>query len=143
HIHLLASRIRYDGSVVSDSNNYQRSERICRELELKYDLENVRSSKEALDRAPSKDELEMIQRTGTLSNRMLMQERVKAALSNANSMSDLIAHGARARVSLKLSPAASPARRAALTSASAARLAAKNKHLGARYTWEGPAGRLR
>src|SRR5690606_33177573 len=92
HIHLLASRSRYDGSVAANSNNYQRSEKICRELELKYDLENVRSSTEALDRAPSKDELAMIQRTGTLSNRMLMQERVKAALSNAHSISDFIAH---------------------------------------------------
>src|SRR5690606_20758777 len=91
HIHVLASRIKYDGSVVSDSNNYQRSEDICRKLEQKYIIETVKSSKEALDRAPSKDELEMIQRTGKLSDRMLMQERVKDALSKADTVSDFIA----------------------------------------------------
>lgn len=135
HIHLLASRIRYDGSVVSDSNNYQRSEKICRELELKYDLENVRSSKEALDRAPSKDELEMIQRTGTLSNRMLMQERVKAALSNAHSISDFIAHCERNGVYLIFNQSESTGRISGVTYISADGFLAKGQKLGNQYKW--------
>lgn len=90
HVHLLCSRIRFDGMVVSDSNNYKRSEALCRQLEIKYDLQRVRSSTEATERAPSKDEIEMIQRTGKLSNRMLMQEKVKNAMSRSVGISDFI-----------------------------------------------------
>lgn len=91
HVHILASRIRYDGSVVSDSNNYKRSEALCRKLELKYNLTQVESSKNALEKALGKDELEMIERTGKLSNRILMQEKVKKALLNAKSTAEFIA----------------------------------------------------
>jgi hypothetical protein len=38
HIHLLVNRIRYDGSVVSDSNNFRRSQTALRRLEQQYNL---------------------------------------------------------------------------------------------------------
>lgn len=38
HIHIFASRIRVDGSVVSDSHDYRTSERIVRRIELKFGL---------------------------------------------------------------------------------------------------------
>lgn len=44
HIHLLANRICFDGSVVSDSNNYKKSEAILRELEYRYNLTAVEQS---------------------------------------------------------------------------------------------------
>lgn len=135
HIHLLASRINYDGSVVTDSNNYQRSEKICRQLEKKYGLENVRSSKEALDRAPSKDELEMIQRTGTLSNRMLMQERVKAALSAAQNISDFIAKCKGNGVYLIFNQSESTGRISGITYISSDGFIAKGQKLGNQYKW--------
>src|SRR5690606_270757 len=87
HVHLLLHRLSIDKNgkarVVSDSNNFQRSEAVCRDLEERFNLEKVKSSKEALDRAPTKDELEMIQRTGKASERIIMQEKVKIALSNS------------------------------------------------------------
>ncbi|HEY9634829.1 MAG TPA: relaxase/mobilization nuclease domain-containing protein [Coleofasciculaceae cyanobacterium] len=39
HIHIIASRIRMDGSVVSDSWDYRRSEVIVRQLEKQFNLE--------------------------------------------------------------------------------------------------------
>lgn len=90
HIHILASRIRYDGTVVSDSSNYKRSEALCRKLEVKYNLTQVELSKNALEKAPGKDELEMIERTRKLSNRILMQEKVKKALVNVKSTAEFI-----------------------------------------------------
>jgi hypothetical protein len=39
HIHIIASRIRMDGSVVSDSWDYRRSEVIVRQLEKEFSLE--------------------------------------------------------------------------------------------------------
>lgn len=44
HEHIEASRILPDGSVVSDSNDWARSEKIIREIEEKFDLVRVQSS---------------------------------------------------------------------------------------------------
>jgi len=41
HIHLLVNRITFDGEVVSDSNNYHRSEQLLREIEERYNLIQV------------------------------------------------------------------------------------------------------
>lgn len=38
HIHIVALRVRPDGSVISDKNNFYKSKDICRELEQKYGL---------------------------------------------------------------------------------------------------------
>lgn len=44
HLHLLVNRISFDGSVVSDSNNYKKSEALLRKLELQYGLTAVQQS---------------------------------------------------------------------------------------------------
>lgn len=92
HVHVLASRIRYDGTVVSDSNNYPRSRALCRILEEKYGLQRVRSSKEAQERAPSNNELQLLKRTGQVSKKMLMQEKVKLALRQSETIESFIAN---------------------------------------------------
>ena len=38
HIHIVALRVKPDGTVISDRNNFYRSKEICRELERKYNL---------------------------------------------------------------------------------------------------------
>lgn len=50
HMHILVNRIGYDGSVVSDSNDYARSETVLRQLEKEYGLTIVASSKEAKEK---------------------------------------------------------------------------------------------
>jgi hypothetical protein len=45
HIHLLVNRIGFDGNVVSDSNNYKKSEKVLRALEYRYNLIPVEQSK--------------------------------------------------------------------------------------------------
>src|SRR5260221_12993975 len=47
HLHILVNRIGYDGKVLSDSNDFQRSENILRDLETRYNLTRVTPSKEA------------------------------------------------------------------------------------------------
>lgn len=135
HIHVLASRINYDGSVVSDSNNYQRSESLCRKLEQKYGLEAVKSSKEAQDRAPSKDELEMIQRTGKLSDRMLMQERLKVALSEAKSIRDFIERCENQNIHILFNQSESTGRVSGITFISQDGFIAKGQKLGNQFKW--------
>jgi hypothetical protein len=90
HCHILALRNRFDGTVVTDSNNYKRSEQVIRELESKYNLQKVKSSKQSKLKAPNKDELEMIQRTGKPSRKLILQEKVKDALKYSASMQDFI-----------------------------------------------------
>ena len=65
HCHIMALRNRLDSTVVSDSNYYQRSDRIAKELEVKYGMEQVNSSQESQVKAPNKDdEIEISLRTG-------------------------------------------------------------------------------
>ncbi|MBS1524132.1 MAG: relaxase/mobilization nuclease domain-containing protein [Bacteroidetes bacterium] len=45
HIHLLVNRIGFDGNVISDSNNYRKSEKVLRALEYRYNLKAVEQSK--------------------------------------------------------------------------------------------------
>jgi len=82
HLHILVNRIGYDNSLVSDSRDYQRSENALRQLEKKYGLTEVIGSKEAKERAMTKDEWEMMKRTQEPSAKMKVQELVKGAMSN-------------------------------------------------------------
>lgn len=55
HVHLLVNRIRYDGSVVSDSNNYHKSQAALRRLEQQYELvplEQVREQRFRQEQIP-------------------------------------------------------------------------------------------
>lgn len=45
HIHIVALRVRPDGSVISDKNNFYKSKDICRELEKKYGLRTAERQK--------------------------------------------------------------------------------------------------
>lgn len=82
HLHILVNRIGYDGSVVSDSNDFSRSEKVLRELEKKYNLTQVMPSKEAKVRAITKDEHEMIKRTNAPSHKMKLQSIVRKILQD-------------------------------------------------------------
>ena len=74
HLHLLVNRINFDGEVVSDSNNFKRSEQILRYIERQYNLVQVSQSKSSQLRAATKNELEKVIRTGKPSGKMLLQE---------------------------------------------------------------------
>ena len=141
HVHLLVNRVSFDGTVVSDSNNYKRSEEIVRMLERKYNLtpllpcnertahhdngvaggqdnritmatgnrmvlyhdnyeqahpDNKLAAEHANKlsvKAPTKDELEMILRTGNPSDKMLLQELLKGILKKQVTLQQLIAEG--------------------------------------------------
>lgn len=82
HLHILVSRIGYDGKVMSDSNDFAKCEIILRRLEKKHGLAEVVSSKNAKKRAVTKNELEMVKRTKTPSNKMRMQSIIKDALNS-------------------------------------------------------------
>ena len=82
HLHILVNRIGYDGSVVSDSNDFSRSEKVLRELEKKYNLTQVMPSKEAKVRAITKDELEMMKRTNEPSQKLKLQSIIRKTIKD-------------------------------------------------------------
>ena len=81
HMHILVNRIGYDGTVFSDSNDYHRSEQILRSLEKQYGLTEVTSSRQAKERAMTKNELEMMKRTDEPSVKMKLQVTIKNLLT--------------------------------------------------------------
>lgn len=85
HIHILANRIRFDGSVTSDSQDYKRQEAIMRELEKDYGLQRVAPSHEAERKAPTKGEIEGGIRTGQPSARQQLQQLADAAAKDCRS----------------------------------------------------------
>jgi len=93
HLHLLVNRISFDGKVVSDSNNYKRSEEIVRQLEMKYGLLKVQPSKQANRKAPKKNEIEMAFRIGKPSYKMALQEKLIRIIDNSGSIHDVIRQG--------------------------------------------------
>ena len=92
HMHILVNRIGYDGTVVSDSKDYQRSEQILRKLEKHYGLTEVISSRQAKERAMTKNELEMMKRTDEPSVKMKLQVIIKSILSQKPTAERFIKH---------------------------------------------------
>jgi hypothetical protein len=133
HCHILALRTRFDGTTVSDSNNYKRSEKIIRELEKQYGLEQVANSSKALFRAPDKDELEMVQRTGKASQKMILQEKVSLALAKSKNIQSFITHMEQAGVQVLFNQA-STGRVSGITYFMGA-FKAKGQSLGNRFKW--------
>lgn len=134
HIHLLVNRISFDGTVVSDSNNYRRSEDILRKLERQYDLIPVVPSRNASQRAVTKNEIEMIDRTGKPSDKLLLQEHLNRILrSKGLDMSEFIRRGEQAGIHFLFNQA-STGRVTGITYFYNG-LKVKGQTLGNRYKW--------
>ncbi|WP_130735957.1 relaxase/mobilization nuclease domain-containing protein [Flavobacterium sp. J27] len=71
HIHIVANRVAFSGNVVSDSQDYKRSEALIRKLELKYNLTVLEEREES--NVLSKGEIEKCLRTGEEPERLELQ----------------------------------------------------------------------
>jgi hypothetical protein len=85
HIHIVASRIRFDGGVTSDSQDWRRQEGVIREIERDFGLQWVAPSQEAVRHAPTKGEIERSVRTGEASTRQQLQQLADAAIEGCHS----------------------------------------------------------
>ncbi|NJM89262.1 MAG: relaxase/mobilization nuclease domain-containing protein [Hydrococcus sp. RU_2_2] len=91
HIHIVASRIRLsDGTTVSDSWDYRRSETLIRDLEQKYQLTVAPSSDQKLERGQTTGEKRQTERTGEESIRLKLQEILVRATEKPTIMPQLI-----------------------------------------------------
>jgi hypothetical protein len=91
HIHLLANRIRFDGTVTSDSHDYRRHEVLMRAIERDFALQPVLPSIEAQRHAATKGEIEEGLRTGMPSTRQRLQQLCDAAAVACDSFTEYAA----------------------------------------------------
>jgi hypothetical protein len=89
HIHLVTSRFKLDGTIVSDSWDYRRSQRILRELEQKYQLTTT-TTKNPLKKSPTTGEKRLNKRTGNLSIRQQLQQTIDQACLTKQTLPELI-----------------------------------------------------
>ncbi len=89
HMHIMVNRIGANGKVLSDSNDFARSEKALRLLEVKYNLTQVVSSRQAKVRSATKDELEMMKRTNQPSHKLEMQVIIKNVLNSNQKLTSL------------------------------------------------------
>lgn len=96
-IHVAALRITGEGKAVSDSNDFARSERIIRQLEQEYGLEQVASShllnREAArthKKAPTREQINMHARTEKVAPSILLQQALDQALSEKITASEFV-----------------------------------------------------
>ncbi|PIG91558.1 relaxase/mobilization nuclease domain-containing protein [Gloeocapsopsis sp. IPPAS B-1203] len=91
HIHMVASRIRIgDGSIVSDSWDYRRSEVLIRQLEQAYDLQSTEPSWDKPNRAHPSGEFSQQKRSGQPSVRQKLYPILNWATAHTDTMPDYI-----------------------------------------------------
>ena len=88
HIHIVANRVNFSGDVVSDSNDYKRSETLIRKLEQKYNLSELIRKQES--NVLSKGEIEKCLRTGDVPERLELQNILIEILNQNLLMKDFI-----------------------------------------------------
>lgn len=89
HIHVVASRIRQDGSVVSDKQDYARSETIMRELEAEYRLKKVIPSTQAARKSQTRKEIQLTKKGATPMKKQI-SDLLDEAINNSHDITDFL-----------------------------------------------------
>ena len=90
HIHIVASRICLDGSVVDDSWDYYKSQEVIRQLERNYNLETVTPSWETDKRAQTTGEHRQLKSKGNKSVRVQLQDLIDEVTQDNLSMPEFV-----------------------------------------------------
>jgi hypothetical protein len=90
HIHIVASRICLDGSVVDDSWDYYKSQEVIRQLERNYNLETVTPSWETDKRAQTTGEHRQLKSKGNKSVRVQLQDLIDEVTQDNPSMPEFV-----------------------------------------------------
>jgi hypothetical protein len=88
HVHIVASRIDNDGRYVPNHQERKRSQAVCRELERDYDLRQLRSPSRRA--APTRDDVAVFERTGSVTVKARLQEHVDLAARDRPGMGQFV-----------------------------------------------------
>ena len=103
HIHIIANRIRVtDGSAVSDSWNYRRSEILVRQLERQFELSPTQCSWEKSKRSPTTGEMRRQKRTGEVNKRNQIQNGIEQSLADNPTLVEFIGRLKEKGISVRL-----------------------------------------
>jgi hypothetical protein len=86
HIHVIASRVGFDGRRVADHRERMRGEAIVRQLEQEHGLRLVAPSREASRVAVTREELGAFHRTGLVNAKARLQEHLELAARDRPTM---------------------------------------------------------
>jgi hypothetical protein len=103
HAHIVASRVRLDGTTVSDSWDYRRSEAAIRQLEQEYGLRSLHFSQTRDSRSPTTGEQRLLARTGEESIRVQLQRSLDQATQSSLTMPQLIEQLQQKGISIRIS----------------------------------------
>jgi len=86
HVHIVASRVQFDGRTVPDSNDRWRSNQVIHALEEKHDLAHARDPERARARQPqvSRDEVALAARVGEVPPKFVLAARIDAAVAHSD-----------------------------------------------------------
>ena len=136
HVHIVASRIRIiDGTTVNDSWDYVRSEKLIRELEKKYELTPTISSSLKYERGQTSGERRLIERTGTESVRVKLQQSIDEVSAQPITMPELVNRLKDQGIDAQISFTRTSKIRG--ISYESDGVAISGTHLGSAYTWNG------
>ncbi|MDF5724919.1 MAG: relaxase/mobilization nuclease domain-containing protein [Rhizonema sp. PD37] len=134
HVHIVASRLRLNGSTVSEWLDYKRSEELIRDLEKKYELTPAPSSFEKERRSPTTGESRLTKRTGEISTRKTLQDTIDQLTEDNPTMLDLIEQLKNQGIDVRVSP--TPTGEMGI-SYQLNGIAFSGTHLGKAYTFKG------
>ena len=86
HLHLVLNRVKYDGGVVSDNNNYQRAMKVCRQMEKEYGIRVVVAMDEP-------DDTPRYMREPTADNHhKIIKDSIQEAIAASSNFTEFKAH---------------------------------------------------
>jgi hypothetical protein len=103
HAHIVASRVRLDGTTVSDSWDYHRSEAAIRQLEQEYGLRSLHSSQTKDSCSPKTGEQRLLARTGEESIRVQLQRSLDQVTQTPLTMPQLVKQLQQKGISVRIS----------------------------------------
>ena len=90
HIHIVANRVKLSGELVSDSKDYERSERLVRKLEKKYGLSKLPDTSLERRTALTQKEIEKSLRTGNAPIKSILQQQLREVLKHSDTTEEFI-----------------------------------------------------
>lgn len=90
HIHIVANRVMFSGDVVSDSNDFKRSEAVVRVLEKQYKITQLNSVENLESNTLSSGEIEKTLRTGDIPDRLRLQQILINIIQQSNTIDEFI-----------------------------------------------------